>query len=329
MKPTSLLLSAIVLSAALFAGCSSSSSSSETSGSTTTSSSSTSSGSGGASQGGAGQGGEAQGGAGQGGAAQGGAGQGGAGQGGAGGGGQEQAMVRVAHLSPDAPPVDFCVKEAAAAGFTGPVMKGLLMKDAGLAYAEVTQYLPLAAGTYTVRLVAPGQASCDKGLVPDVEGLALAGGTSYTAAAIGMLAPTGDAQAFEVTAWGDDTDVAAGKAKLRFVHASADTPNVDVGTGKGADFTAVFTDVAFGKAGDVGGKAYLETDPLSKVTLSARAHGADTDALVLDGVDLPAGVIATAFAIGNLAGDPQPLKALVCLDNQPGAGGLTTCLTLP
>lgn len=239
--------------------------------------------------------------------------------------------MRVVHGSPDAPAVDFCVKGSTAADFLGPVLNGLLSAPAGLAYPQVTKYLPLPADTYTVRLVAPGQTSCATALggLPDVTGLAVAADKSYSVAAIGMLTPAGGAKAFEVKAFEDDSAVGAGKIKLRFIHASPDTPNVDVGLGSGAAFTPVFTNVPYGAAGAVGGGAYLETAPISGATLSARATGTTTDALVIPGVSVPADTIVTAFAIGNLGGAPQPLKVLVCLDNAAPTGNLTTCNVVP
>ena len=91
---------------------------------------------------------------------------------------------------------------------------------------------------------------------------------------------------------------------------------------KEQNFTAVFSKVEYPK---VGSPEYLETDPLSKATLSARASGSNTDAIVLEGVDLPQGAIATAFGIGNLGSTPQPLKVLLCVDNAP----MASCSVLP
>ncbi|MEZ4294409.1 MAG: DUF4397 domain-containing protein [Polyangiaceae bacterium] len=246
------------------------------------------------------------------------------------GGGEAMASVRVAHLSSDAPAVDFCVSPDGVT-FVGPVMNKLLGDSDGLAFSEVTAYLSLPPATYTARLVAPGADTCDESLagLPDVKDLAVADGGFYTVAAIGMLAPPAGAKPFEVTAYVDDGSVAAGKAKLRFVHASADTPNVDVGTGEKETFAAVFTNVAFSETGKIGGKDYLETEPLSGVTISARATGTDADALVIPGVNLPEGAIASAFAIGNLSGAPSPLKVLVCVDNGAPEKNLTPCVVVP
>jgi hypothetical protein len=249
-----------------------------------------------------------------------------AGTGGGNDGGAEMAMARVAHLSPDAPAVDFCVDGGS--GFIGPVLKGAGDTD-GLAYSEVTQYLPLPAGTYDVRLVAPNAADCTTALggLPDVEGVALAADAAYTAAATGMLTPPSGTEPFAIELYADTiTATNAAKAYVRFIHASADTPAVDVGTGSGGSFTAVWSNVEFPNVGDApGGGDYLETDPLTNVTLSARASGTTADALVLNGVSVPAGAVVTAFAIGNLGGAPQPLKVLVCIDS----ASPQTCSVLP
>jgi hypothetical protein len=233
--------------------------------------------------------------------------------------------LRVAHLSPDAPAVDVCVNPGS--GFIGPVLAGAGDSD-GLAYSEATSYVEVPAATYSVRIVAPGSANCNTALggLPDVTGVAVAANSDYTAAAVGMLTPAGDDEAFSIKLMADDnTPANAAKAYLRFVHASPDTPAVDVGTGSGSSFTAVWTGVEFGEVGQVAGGDYLETDPLTDATVSARATGTTADALVIPGVDLPAGVVATAFAIGNLDGAPKPLKVLVCQDTAATA----TCAVVP
>lgn len=252
-------------------------------------------------------------------------GSGGTGGGGGAGPGQTMGRLRVVHLSPDAPAVDVCVNPGS--GFIGPVLAGAGDSD-GLAYSEATGYVPVPAATYSVRIVAPGSANCNTALggLPDVVGVAVAANSDYTAAAVGMLTPAGGDEAFAIKLMADDnTPANAAKAYLRFVHASPDTPAVDVGTGTGSSFTAVWTGVDFGEVGQVGGGSYLETDPLTDATVSARATGTTTDTLVIPGVDLPAGVVATAFAIGNLDGAPQPLKVLVCQDTAATA----TCAVVP
>jgi hypothetical protein len=69
------------------------------------------------------------------------------------------ARVRVAHVSPGAPAVDFCLARHGTTQFTGAILAGA-GRAAGLSYATVTRYLDVDAARYDVRLVAPGAASC-------------------------------------------------------------------------------------------------------------------------------------------------------------------------
>src|SRR5262249_40387155 len=155
--------------------------------------------------------------------------------------------LRVTHLSPDAPAVDFCVAAHGSKDFTGPVM-ATNGAAAGLSYSQVTKYIPLAAAQYDVRLVAPGSSSCATPLggLADFTNLpALSAGGYFPVAAEG-LAGIGSSPSFTLQAYVDDSSVDAGKAKLRFIHASPNTPAVDVGTGGGALFQALFKDVSYG-----------------------------------------------------------------------------------
>jgi hypothetical protein len=240
------------------------------------------------------------------------------------GGDAGAARVRVAHLSPDAPAVDFCVAPAGTQAFAGPVLGGA-GAPLGIAYGNVTRYFELPAIRYDVRLVAPGAADCGRALVPDVTDLpALPGGASATIAAIGKLDHDGTGEPFAVRAYLDDADVAAGQAKLRFVHASPGTPPVDVGVGGGALFTPVFPDVAFGGT-LAAGNGYVTTPPLDGAELSARLAGTLADVLSITPASLPAGAIATAFAIGQASSEEAPLGVLLCVDNAAPHGIETEC----
>jgi hypothetical protein len=237
--------------------------------------------------------------------------------------------LRVAHLSPNAPAVDFCVK-LGSGSFTGPVLKGLGV-TAGLAYSQVTKYLTLDAGQYTARLVAPNAADCSTSLasLPDYALPSLPGGTYATAAAVGLV---GGTPAFTVKPFVDDYRAPAGQVALRFVHASPGTPAVDVGVGSGANFTALFSNVAFpdiGSGTGIDANGYYAAAPLTNATVSARVHGTTTDALVIPGVSLPAGATTTAFAIGILGNATTPLSVLGCLDNAPPVGNLADCFVAP
>jgi len=237
--------------------------------------------------------------------------------------------VRVAHLSPNAPAVDFCLKNGTGS-FAGPVLKDLGI-TAGLPYSKVTEYLPIIPGTYTARLVAPDAADCTTSLagLPDYSLPSLSGGTYATVAAVGLV---GGTPAFTVKPFVDEHVTAAGKAALRFIHASPGTPAVDVGLESGATFTPVFSAVAYPSitiGGGVDSNGYVETAPLTGVTVAARATGTTTDALVVPGVSLPASASATVFAIGIIGSTPTPLKALVCVDNAPPTAGLSECAIEP
>jgi len=241
----------------------------------------------------------------------------------------ETINLRVAHLSPDAPAVDLCVK-LGSGSFTGPVLKGLGV-TAGLAYSQVTRYLTLDAGQYTARLVAPNAADCSTSLasLPDYVLPSLSGGTYATAAAVGLV---GGTPAFTVKPFVDDHTAPAGQTALRFVHASPGTPNVDVGVGSGASFAPIFTNVAYPDTGSgmgIDANGYYATAPLTNATVSARVHGTTTDALVIPGVDLAAGDTATAFAIGILGDVTTPLEVLACIDNAPPVGNLAACFVAP
>src|SRR5262245_58603572 len=159
------------------------------------------------------------------------------------------AHVRVAHLSPDAPNVDFCVAPHGTGDFTGPILatNGHLT---GLPYGNVTKYFDLDADQYDVRLVAPGAADCKTALggLPDFTDLPnLPPETSATIAAEGLVA-FGSTTPFALHLYIDDTAVPADMAKLHFIHTSPGTPPIDVGLGGGALFASVFSDIAYGNA---------------------------------------------------------------------------------
>ena len=235
------------------------------------------------------------------------------------------AHVRVAHLSPDAPNVDFCLAPHGSGNFGSPVLASL-GHATGLAYGNVTKYFDLDAVRYDVRLVAPNSADCKQALgnLPDFTELPeIPPGASVTIAAEGLVA-FGATRPFELEPYIDDASVSDGKAKLRFVHASPGTGPVDVGLGGGALFQSVFSDISFGGiAATTNG--YVETDPFEAAEISARPHGTFSDALAIKPAALPAGAIATAFAIGQIDNASAPLRVLLCVDNAAPNGLLSQC----
>ena len=197
----------------------------------------------------------------------------------------DDAMVRVLHGSPDAPAVDVYVD-------------GAKVGDplAGLEFGDLSEYVPLPAGTYDLKVCA----SADDTICPiEADGVALTAGTRYTIAATNLL------DSIEAQIIVDDASPRAKKAQVRVVHFSADTPNIDVLTQDGS--TKVVSDLAYPDATD-----YL--------TLAAGSYDlkvcatADNSVCPLDpgALDLEAGRSYSVFAIGSL--DGETLTAAVGVD---------------
>ena len=136
-----------------------------------------------------------------------------------------EAMLRVAHLAPDAPNVDVAVD-----GTT-------VLED--VAFETVSDYLPLTAEEHQVTVTPTGG---DEAVFD--ESVALESGPQ-TAAAIGEV--SGENQPLTVTLLtDDDTTASAGNTRVRAVHTIPDAPAVDV-TGGDA---VIADDIAFGEAGE-------------------------------------------------------------------------------
>ncbi|WP_117237164.1 DUF4397 domain-containing protein [Thermus sediminis] len=180
------------------------------------------------------------------------------------------AMVRVAHLSPDAPAVDVLVNGQRAI--------------TGLAFKQVTPYISLPATRVRVQVVPAGQ---DAPVVIDAE-LDLREGVYYTVAATGFLANIRP-QVYTDTLAGFFPR--AGFARVRVVHTSPDAPAVDVAVRGGP---VLFANLPFPRA-----STYLSV-PAGSYDLEVRAAGTTTVALSLPGVNLESGKIYTVFAVGSL-----------------------------
>jgi hypothetical protein len=127
---------------------------------------------------------------------------------------EEMAMVRAAHLSPDAPNVDVYVAD-------DPVLEDV-------AFREVSEYLELEPDAYEVRITAAG----DEDTVVFDEEVEVDEG-AYTLAAVGELEE--ENQPFEVLVLEDDLSDPGEDARVRVVHASPDAPTVDVAEAESGD----------------------------------------------------------------------------------------------
>jgi len=185
--------------------------------------------------------------------------------------GPDEAAVRVAHASPDAPDVDVLVDGNAV--FTG------------VPYGSVTSYATLPSGTYTVTITAAG----DRSTVAFEGDITVEPGY-FTVAAVGEL--TGDT--FEPAILEDGNT-----SLVRLSHASPDAPAVDVGV-EGTDFVP-FEDVSFGQT-----TGYATVTPGS-YTLGVRPAGeTESDPVATFDVELERGTAYTAYAIGYLSPADAP-----------------------
>jgi hypothetical protein len=248
----------------------------------------------------------------------------------------QRAHVRVAHLSPDAPAVDVCLRQSGTTEYPAIGLLKSLGAPSGLAYPQITTYVDLPVQSYDVRIVLSTASDCTAAAVPDTKNLAVTNNLTATIAALGDLNPSGAAAgdpAFELKAFVDDTSLTPGMGKLRFIHASPGTPAVDIGLGTGMEFTKLYSNVAFSDiatGGSLDQEGYLETAPFANQTVTARLAGQSSDALSVSPVSLTAGTIATAFAIGGKTGaTTNPLSVLLCGDNAAPVGLLSACSVVP
>lgn len=146
---------------------------------------------------------------------------------GPGGRGGDEAKLRVAHASPDAPAVDVYVND-------GKVIEGL-------EFREVTDYLEVPAGDYDVAVNVAGTETTVFG--PATVTLAA---EDYTAVALGEV--SSDDTEFTVSLFEDTNgaNIGGDESRIRAIHASPDAPAVDVTVND--DALTVFDDVGFGES---------------------------------------------------------------------------------
>ena len=201
----------------------------------------------------------------------------------------DDAMVRVLHASPNTPSVDVFVND------------GKVDALSGASFGDLTNYAKVPAGTYSIKVCATADDTlCPIGPVD----LTFAAGEKYTIAASDLL----DSIKADVFT---DGNAVNGKAKVRVVHLSANTPAVDVLTQDGA--AKVVEDLSYSNA-----TGYLKLAPGNydlKVCLNSD-NGVCPDAVDLPALDLEGGVAYSVFAIGSLEGGDgiEPLTYVVGVD---------------
>jgi hypothetical protein len=194
----------------------------------------------------------------------------------------DMARVRVVHASPDAPAVDVWVDGSVA--FSSAPFQG------------ITDYAELSPATYNVQVTPTG---ATEPVVIEAD-LSLDAGNDYTVVALGMLSD------IEPLVLVDNNGAPeAGKAHVRFVHASPDAPAVDIAVADGGP--VLFPNIPFKGVGD-----YLPVDA-GTYDLEARIAGGGAVALSVPGVALQDGAVYTIFAMGLATGEPA-LAAVPSLD---------------
>jgi hypothetical protein len=178
--------------------------------------------------------------------------------------------VRVAHFSPDAPNVDILVDGEQVL--------------ADVAYGDVSPYLELEPGTYTVTIAA----------ADDPETVAFEGEVDveeafYTVAAIGELEAETFRPAILVDGEPVPEDAEIDSALVRVAHFSPDAPAVDIF----ANGEPLVEDVSFEDVSE-----YLAV-PAGEYTLSIRPAGEEDEVASFD-VELESATAYTGYAIGYL-----------------------------
>jgi hypothetical protein len=203
------------------------------------------------------------------------------------------ARIRLAHFSPDANGVDVYIDGK--------------KRMNRVPYQAVSDYITVPAGKHTIEVRGEGQTETSPALIsasPE-----LAGGESFTAAALGPVAN------IQIKVFADDLAApASGKSKVRVIHAADGTPTVDVAI---KDGDVVFPGVEFGSI-----TTYVEV-AAGPYVLQVRPAG-DTAVVIEKPVTVQPGGIYTIAAVGG-ADKPATLRGFVDLPAKSGttATGVT------
>jgi hypothetical protein len=205
-----------------------------------------------------------------------------------------QAMVRVAHFSPDAPNVDVYVGGKKA------------LSD--VPYKTVSDYLPLPAGKADLA-VRPAGAAADSDPVIEASPT-LKAGQAYTVAAVGKVA------AIKGEIFTDDLSAPpSGQAKVRAIHAAPDVPAVDVAVEGGP---TLFKGAEFPSATD------YAAVPAATYTVQVKAAGGDK-VLLSASAPVEAGKVYSIAAIGGAGKKVEllPIVDAAGMGTMPGGGVAT------
>jgi hypothetical protein len=193
---------------------------------------------------------------------------------------EERAGVRVLHLSPDAPKVDVYVDGTRTL--------------AGVAFKTATKHAQVPAGTHTVEIRPAGSATGARALA--TTRATVAPGAAYTLAAVGLAAK------LQVLVLEDDfTAPPPGKAKLRGIDASPQSPPIDIAIAGGP---VLFRNLTFPKA------TPFATIDAGSMALEVRLAGTDRVVFRSGARPMPAGAILTVAGTVSPTGTIEVLPIL-------------------
>jgi Domain of unknown function (DUF4397)/LPXTG cell wall anchor motif len=210
---------------------------------------------------------------------------------------EQKAMLRVAHLSPDAANADIHINGEPVAALSN------------MPFKAISEYLPVSAGTQSIEIYPAGDPS---GPLVETK-VGLLSGEAYTVAVVG-LAEDGT---LETQVYEDDRSLPADdQTRLRVIHAAPDVDAVDISSRGVED---VFADLGFPNATD-----YSEV-PVGTYTLEAQGVGTDEEAFFVPDATFMGGTVYSVFAVGQAK--DGTLEMVVAEDaGASGSGRQTTRL---
>lgn len=200
--------------------------------------------------------------------------------------------IRFLNVASNAADVNFCIRSS-----NGDLTLPLI--DGGLTSPALTDYAPGfdSPGNYTVVLAPADAEDCTADDLPEYGPFALGDGGVYTLALLGNAEDVDNP--LVMARYEDDlTFPAAGSTRLRFIHAAAGAPPVDIAPvlEDGSYGDPFFVNAAYGD--DAGYTA--DVPAFTDGALAALAAGSETRLHEVPGVEGTDGEIVNAIAIGNV-----------------------------
>jgi Domain of unknown function (DUF4397) len=243
---------------------------------------------------------------------------------------QDKAWVRFGNLSPDAPPIDICVKQSSSQSWGSPVLAANGISG-GLTYPAMSKVIFIDPGaSLDFRAVAPG-GTCDTAVGIDLTAQALNAHGTYTITAVGLLA-AGAQGPYRLQQYIEHAEApAAGKARFRFINVIPDAPPIADGITDGGTWVRSFTEASIpfrvGASGVGIVDGYQDFDPNPALPLTIRPSPPETNLdLYAAPINFRAGIITAVWAIGQVGGSGDQRRGYFVCDEGPAAdGGVTTC----